>query len=529
MASRKPEENIDVNNGSISPASVPDSPPGENTNPPGERQAVEPILQKLQENMSSMTQFLSKICDNLPIGEHVEGKRRQQGRKRSGRRHNYTSSEEEYSSSEPPAKRANLNKDGDSISVTASDDDVRQLLNDPSGQKNSDTVANNKQAESEDELLKELDAALKDEDKPAAKINQQLADIVNKRWGNKLAQDKIATIWAKHAQPENCSVVNVTRVNTEIWGSLNAFQKKADLRMANLQQALQKATFATLSNADKLLTLKAQDNSASPSVNVHEMLGNCIDTVALLGHAVAEISQLRREKLKPSLKSEYHILCSAVVAPESKLLFGDDLAKQIRDRNETNRIGNTVASVTRDSRVQRTRQPWHNKHENYKGVASGSGYRQPYFRKGYQAPKRKKTKQQPTNRAREEIMRSLEKMKLKVGKFSVFVESSLTPYLKNRCDTFKAGCIAHSLPAWKNITSDNNIISTVMGMKINFENPPTQHYITNSPRQPAETLIIDSEIQKLLSKQVIEPTRHCKNEVISDIFVREKKRMAVSD
>ena len=60
-------------------------------------------------------------------------------------------------------------------------------------------------------------------------------------------------------------------------------------------------------------------------------------------------------------------------------------------------------------------------------------------------------------------------------------------------------------------------------MKINFENPPTQHYITNSPRQPAETLIIDSEIQKLLSKQVIEPTGHCKNEVISDIFVREKK------
>ena len=214
MASRKPEENIDVNNGSISPASVPDSPPAENTNPPGERQAVEPILQKLQENMSSMTQFLSKICDNLAIGEHVEGKRRQQGRKRSRRRHNYASSEEEYSSSEPPAKRANLNKDGDSISVTASDDDVRQLLNDPSGQKNSDTVASNKQAESEDELLKELDAALKDEDKPAAKINQQLADIVNKRWGNKLAQDKIATILAKHAQPENCSVVNVTRVNT---------------------------------------------------------------------------------------------------------------------------------------------------------------------------------------------------------------------------------------------------------------------------------------------------------------------------
>ncbi len=63
------------------------------------------------------------------------------------------------------------------------------------------------------------------------------------------------------------------------------------------------------------------------------MLANSIDTLALLGHAVSELSQLRREKLKP----EYHSLCTAPAQTESRLLFGDDLAKQIRDKNETNR------------------------------------------------------------------------------------------------------------------------------------------------------------------------------------------------
>ncbi len=78
-----------------------------------------------------------------------------------------------------------------------------------------------------------------------ASVNQQLADIVNKRWGVKLNQDKLAAILTKHPQPENCSAVNVTQVKPEIWRSLNAFERKADLRIANIQQGLQKATSPT--------------------------------------------------------------------------------------------------------------------------------------------------------------------------------------------------------------------------------------------------------------------------------------------
>ena len=120
-------------------------------------------------------------------------------------------------------------------------------------------------------------------------------------------------------------------------------------------------------------------------------------------------------------------------------------------------------------------------------------------------------------------MASLERLKLAVSDFPPFVESLLRNYLQYRCDTFAAGCIAHSLPTWRKITSDNEILSTVMGMKIDFDTTPRQKFLANCTRSATETNIIDAEIKKLSSKRVIEPTAHCCNEIISDVFVREKK------
>ena len=108
-------------------------------------------------------------------------------------------------------------------------------------------------------------------------------------------------------------------------------------------------------------------------------------------------------------------------------------------------------------------------------------------------------------------MASLELLKLAVSEFPLFVNSILTNYLRYRCATFVAGCIAHSLPAWREITSDHEILSTVMGLKIDFETNPRQQFLPNCTRSLYETSIIDVEINKLLSKRVIEPTGHCHN------------------
>ena len=60
-------------------------------------------------------------------------------------------------------------------------------------------------------------------------------------------------------------------------------------------------------------------------------------------------------------------------------------------------------------------------------------------------------------------------------------------------------------------------------MKIDFDTTPRQKFLPNCTRSATETTIIDAEIKKLSSKRVIEPTAHCCNEIISDVFVREKK------
>ena len=73
------------------------------------------------------------------------------------------------------------------------------------------------------------------------------------------------------------------------------------------------------------------------------------------------------------------------------------------------------------------------------------------------------------------------------------------------------------------MTSDKDILSTVMGMSIEFCDKPIQHYLPKSARSEREIQIISGEINKLLSKGVLEVTKHTDNEIISDIFLRDNK------
>ena len=244
------------------------------------------------------------------------------------------------------------------------------------------------QTDVNDEFLAELSAGLIDDEKKDPKVTKQLAAIVNKRWAKKLAAEKITSILEKYSPPENCSEVTVTRVNPEIWAPLNAAQRKADLCMANLQQTLQKAMFATVMTTDKLLGMK--NDPKGTSLQLNELITNNIDVVALLVHADHELSHLRREKLKPAIKPAYHALCSPeTITASTKYLFGDDLAKQIRDAKEANRIANAVGSSKQDYRLPIHRDSsWPNRHHN--AYKSGSANRQHFFGKGPHATVQKK-------------------------------------------------------------------------------------------------------------------------------------------
>ena len=67
------------------------------------------------------------------------------------------------------------------------------------------------------------------------------------------------------------------------------------------------------------------------------------------------------------------------------------------------------------------------------------------------------------------------------------------------------------------------MLRTVMDPSIEFCDKPIQHYLPKSLRSEREIHIISGEINKLLSKEVLEVTDHSDNEIISDIFLRHKK------
>lgn len=84
--------------------------------------------------------------------------------------------------------------------------------------------------------------------------------------------------------------------------------------------------------ADTLLTEKSKSEKG------------ILDAVTLAGAVTQELNIKRREQIKPDLNVQYRQLCTSQV-PITSCLFGDDLAKTLKDIAETNRVGNKVSSA----------------------------------------------------------------------------------------------------------------------------------------------------------------------------------------
>lgn len=153
---------------------------GTNPDPPGRKDNIEPALGQINTNM---TKLLTEVCARLPTIDARHGEksssRSPPGADGQRRKRRSVSVSSEDSSENDYESRRKSTKEDDSISVHATDDDMAQLLAEPSVQaKVTDKPSDNA---NEDEVLKELVAALQDEDKKGPKVQEQLADIAMKR------------------------------------------------------------------------------------------------------------------------------------------------------------------------------------------------------------------------------------------------------------------------------------------------------------------------------------------------------------
>jgi hypothetical protein len=278
-----------------------------------------------------------------------------------------------------PPKR--LRVDDDALSIAPSNNDIHDFLNGSvatgentdsnAGQTNNgdnntvnDTPASVDPAEIK--FLDSLNNALNEDEQTGPKVVQNLADIAIKRWGKPIANDKLKTLLAKHAKPENCAELTVPRVNLEIWSSMNNSKKSADIWLSNIQQVMQQGTFGMLKACDSLLTTPTDTKTA---------LSHTIDALALMGHAVGALSRIRRDNIKPTLNPVYYSLCNRAddPVPHSPLL-GVSRNRQPRNNCSTYRY---------DNRFANSRQPRGNQSEyrsDNKPHFLGKGQKKPMFK-----------------------------------------------------------------------------------------------------------------------------------------------------
>ncbi|XP_078384456.1 uncharacterized protein LOC144666894 [Oculina patagonica] len=370
------------------------SQPGSSLSQPGSSQCQPGILYPpdlnlgetlsgINSNMSSMATLLRKVVEHGGLLDNKKPSRTAQKRRTESPDLSGSSESEDDADSHPVREKRPRREDELSVGVPSDDDDLKELLTGEDGAENPEVAI----APTEEvEILKSLEADFDDDEPVGQKIQHNLANIASKRWEVSLSNDKLKGLLARHVKPENCADLTVPKVNPEIWSQLDNFKRKADLRLGNIQQALQKATFGILKSCDSQV-------SNHSSVN-KDALEPAIDAIALMGHAVSELSRLRREQVKPALKREFYSLCTAAneSSARSPLLFGTDLAKQIRDAKDASNIGQKIGAGGKNG-AQRTSRNHYPRHGDKKRSQKGYNYpdyRPPFLGKSQKKPTYKK-------------------------------------------------------------------------------------------------------------------------------------------
>jgi len=108
-----------------------------------------------------------------------------------------------------------------------------------------------------------------------------------------------------------------------------------------------------------------------------------------------------------------------------------------------------------------------------------------------------------------------------VSDITLFSISQLKVYLQNKVISFQAGCLNNHLRKWMELTTDQEILTTVSGLRVESLHcegfKPTKANMSY-PVSSKHSEVISNEITKLLKKKVVTKSTYETSEIVSPIF-----------
>ena len=143
--------------------------------------------------------------------------------------------------------------------------------------------------------------------------------------------------------PCNCTVLRVPVLNEVVARNrrILPFHKRTDKRLSDIQKSFTFATTAVLKMADEILTVSTE----SRSLDLRQVMGYTVESITLLGRAHKQISNERKERLKPVLNEDIRDLCNKDTT-SSEYLFRENLVENMREAKENYRISTSIINTT---------------------------------------------------------------------------------------------------------------------------------------------------------------------------------------
>ena len=121
------------------------------------------------------------------------------------------------------------------------------------------------------------------------------------------------------------------------------------------------------------------------------------------------------------------------------------------------------------------------------------------------------------------VSESISNFQSTVSPLYAFVDK-IKPVLESQVKNFKAGRLALFHDYWKTLTSDRSILDTVKGLSLELNKYPYQSFVPSEYKFTEQEMnALDSEIEKMLGKQIIAKVDWQDEQYVSNIFLRDKK------